>query len=931
MKWIVGIPLALIACLVALAFLGPRLVDWNSHKAALEREISLVTGYQATVEGKIGAALLPAPRVTVAAVKLQRGDRPVATVRWMEARLRLSDLLRGDLQVVGLVLIEPSVTLGAGGIPFSAPPQWRDGAAQPSGTGEAATGPGPVDGRAGMTVSIRDASMILDTAYGRWQISGIDGSVKTPTVGQRLSVVATLPFAEETLEVEARFAPPHAEADAPVSVRIASADSTVRASFSGTWRVTETGLGLNGGASISLSEAGRLDRLLSGGKKELAALQGPLRLETKLAYRPGDEARLDLAGLTVNGEQFSALGEAAVAFRERPRVDLALRFSRLALDGLLAAARPVPPAAEPSGAAQPGLPAEDEAGEGGRPDLLTLAKALPVDLSLQVSAAGTRFRGTLVQRLAVRGSIENGAVTLEEFSARLPGGADLSVAGFGDLTASPPSLEGNASLRADDLRRFLAWTGLPVPNAAPDRLRRFSLVSGVSLQPGRLDIVDASIELDDVTARGAAAVALRDRLGVGLRLEVDQLNLDAFRPLPPGPGNGAAATETADQGPGENRTAAAEPGAAVGGLAWESFDASLNLKAGRVVAAGLPFSGLSADLVLRDGVLTLNRASVSDAGGISGQASGRLDLKPKPSGDRFAFSGETPDLGRLAAILGGPDWLTGVFRSIGPGTVDVSYDSLQSEGPLRIGMQGRDGAFSLGLLPSVGGAVAPGLEIQSGGFSTPEWQADALSGRLELSPAALTLRNGRGRLNGGSLTLDMTLAAQSGGIRDLSMSGRIEGLNVARSLGDLDGALGLSGTVTLAGEVRARGSDWQALESANEGTIDLTGTVSVSVGPPRTTFVNVRQVTEVRDALRGHFSTPGDLNGRIRVENGTLILDGMTLQGTGEATIEAAGSIDLKRRSLAVRATLSTPGEDGVQARLSASGSSTAPNLRLTN
>ncbi len=931
MRWIVGIPLALTACLVALAFLGPQLVDWNSHKTALEDEISRATGYRAEVDGNIGASLLPTPRVTVAAVRLLRNGVPVATIRWMEAKLRLSDLLRGDLQVVDLVLIEPSVSLGPDGIPLSPSALEQDKDGQQPGPDDPATGPGPANGRAGLAVSVRDASVTLDTGYGRWQITGIDGSMQTPTVGQRLSVAARIPLAAGVFNIEARFAPPQTGVEAPVSFKLASADKTVRARFGGTWRLTDAGLGLNGGASIDLSDAARLSGLFGDASGRLAALEGPIRLETELSYRPGGHALLDLADLSVNGDRFSAVGEAAVALRERPRVDLALRFSRLALDEAIETALPPTPARGDDGVAPSDIPTEGEDGGAGSSDLLILARDLPVDLSLQISAAGTRFRGKLVQRLAVRGSIEDGAVTLEELSARLPGGADLSIAGFGDLRESPPTLEGNASLRADDLRRFLAWTGLPVPGAAPERLRRFSLVSGVSLRPGRLDIVDAAIEVDDLAARGAAAVALRDRLGVGLRLEVDQINLDAFRLASAASAGEGSVAEGAGRTPGDNGADAAVPARTADGLAWDAFDATLDLKVGRVIAAGVPFNDVSAAAVLREGALTLNRASVSDAAGVSGQASGRLDLKAQAEGDRFAFSGRTADLGRLTAVLDGPDWITGVLRSIGPGTVDIDYDGSRTDGPLRIGVQGSDGGFFLDLLPSGGDSGMRAVDVRTGRFSAPDWRAESLSGRLELARDTIALRDGRGRFNGGALALDVILARQGGGIMDLSMSGRIDGLKIDRNLGDLDGALGLAGAVTLSGEIHARGSDWQALESTNQGSIDLAGSVAVLVGPPRTTIVNVRKVTEVRAALRDGFSRPGALSGRIRVENGTLVLDGLALQGAGGAAIEATGTVDVKRRSLSAQAVLETPGDDGVRARLSASGNSAAPNLRLSN
>jgi len=925
-RWIVGIPLALVASLLALAFLGPQLVDWNSYKAALEREITQATGYAATVDGNIGASLLPTPRVTVAAVSLRHKERPLVAVRWLEAKLRLSDILRGEPQVVELLLVEPRLTLGPEGL-FGMLPTRRAETEAAEETDGLAVVSRPGHGAAGVSVAVRDATLVMETAQGPLEIAGIDGSLQTPTVGQRLTITGTLPLAGETIEVEARLAPPQKEADAPVSVRLRSPTDTLRARFNGTWTLAETGLGLRGEASVDLADVRRAKNFFGPGLQDIPVIDGPLRLETQVAYQ-GAAKQLNLAELTVNADQFSALGEAAVDLGGRLGIDLSLRFTRLDLDAALEAAL---------SAALPQLTdtksGAEEATEGGSeearlPNLLARAKTFPVDLSVELTAAGTRFRGKLVQRLAVRGSLENGAVTLEEFSARLPGGADLSVAGFGDLTVSPPSLEGNASLRADDLRRFLEWTGFPVPEAAADRLRRFSLVSGVSLRPGRLDIVDASIELDDVTARGAAAVALRERLGIGLRLDVDQFNFDAFR------STSRDAVETDGAKRREIASPTTEPASkeTAKGPDWHDFDASLDLQVGRVIAAGVPLNGLAANLVIRDGALTFNRVSVSDAAGISGEAGGRLNLQAEGEGDTLSFRGETDDLGRLAAVLGGPDLVTGVLRSIGPGSVDVSYDPLRGEGPVRVGVQGKEGTLTLALRASSGSGPGSVLvDLQSGALETPAWRVESASGEFEFGPGGTILRGGRGRVNGGVLTLDLSFLRRPDGIRDLSMTGRVEGLSVERGLGDLDGALGISGTVTLGGKVRASGSDWYALESANSGIIDLTGSLAVSVGPPRATIVNVRRVTDVRTALRTHFSKPGALTGRVTIENGNLLLDGVRLNGIEGSTIEASGSVDLKRRSISAQATLQSTGENAVRARLSATGNSSAPNLRLSN
>ena len=115
MKWIVGVPAAVFAGVLTLAILGPKLVDWNTYRDVFEAEIARSSGYDAAIDGNIGATLLPTPRITIAAVRIGRDGAHIADIRWLEAKLRLSDIVRGSVQLVDLTLIEPSITIEPGG------------------------------------------------------------------------------------------------------------------------------------------------------------------------------------------------------------------------------------------------------------------------------------------------------------------------------------------------------------------------------------------------------------------------------------------------------------------------------------------------------------------------------------------------------------------------------------------------------------------------------------------------------------------------------------------------------------------------------------------------------------------------------------------------------------------------------------------------
>ena len=66
--------------------------------------------------------------------------------------------------------------------------------------------------------------------------------------------------------------------------------------------------------------------------------------------------------------------------------------------------------------------------------------------------------------------------------------------------------------------------------------------------PDAVQITDINLRLDASTATGGLAIALRERPGFGLRLDIDRLNLDAYLPKP-AENKAPAANAAPDTGP----------------------------------------------------------------------------------------------------------------------------------------------------------------------------------------------------------------------------------------------------------------------------------------------------------------------------------------------------------------------------------------------
>ncbi len=926
MKWLGIVAGLVLAAVIGAVVLLPRLIDWNVYRPEIAAFAERAIGRPMVIEGNIRAELFPTPQLTAGAIRVPGGENAedIATIRWAEARFKFSDLLRGEVTLTALALVEPNVTLSSALLDQISEQPSAAAAASPS----AAPSLGGSERREPQRIEIRNGTFKFASSDAQEIVAErVTGSVETPAVGRRYSVSMIGLVRGREMELGLRFAPPQQEEAAPVALTVTDTAGLGTLRIAGDWTGGAEGFGLKGDFSLSSADIGAVATLVGAMlPPELSGIGGAARIDGNLVV-DSVASRLEIADLSVNTDALSATGGASADWSARPKLGLTLRVGRLDLDAFDTSrggdndgggdnAADVSAAAEGAGAL---------AAEG--PDLMAWIGTLPADLALDVSVAGARFRDTIVRRITLRGSVDRGTVTLEELSAQLPGGTDLSVAGFGDMTGTEPLLEGNATLRADDLRRLLNWAGLPVPDVAADRLRRFSMVSGISLRPRRLDIIDAAVELDGVTATAAAAVALRRRLGVGVRMTLDHINLDAYRPAL-SPAQADTGTES-DPAPGVPATTGAdEAGDGIAAL-WSRFDASLDLNVGRVVVLGIPVNDVAGNLVLKDGVLTINEMSFVDAGGVSGVFGGQLAVAGEDDAIVLAFEGKSDDLGQVSALLEGPDFVSGLLRSLGQTVIKASYQPI-SDGPTLVFQAvGEDGALSLGASPGVGAYGEPAIDILSGDVDVYGVRIAGVAGRMTFPPEVYQLEKLTGTLNGGTLNLSGSLRRREDGLQQLLITGALDEMTVDRQLADFDGPIGLTGKISIRGQGEATGSDWRAMAALNNGWFDVDGVLAMPVGVARSSIVKVRQVEDVRAALRAHFDEPASLQGALILENGSLSAKELRLEAKDGAVMTLTGRLGMNDLNLSADLVLRENPNAPEFARLIAEGPAKAPNLKL--
>jgi hypothetical protein len=180
------------------------------------------------------------------------------------------------------------------------------------------------------------------------------------------------------------------------------------------------------------------------------------------------------------------------------------------------------------------------------------------------------------------------------------------------------------------------------------------LKTGVEAGADQLVLRNTTLTLDVSRLTGGAAIALRERPGLGVALSVDKVNLDAYLPAPhaatappPAPGGNETVVPAAPEAPG---AAPAEP--LLGLPLLGRFDANLDLRVGQLTYRGLPLDGLHLDATLQRGGLVVREFSVADLAGSRGQFTGSLANVDHDASIDGSLDLSVSTLSRLVKALG---------------------------------------------------------------------------------------------------------------------------------------------------------------------------------------------------------------------------------------------------------------------------------------
>lgn len=327
---------------VAVKGLLPLLVSTTAVKASMEDALSSWTGAPASIEGEPDIGFWPNPVITLHGVRIKNpasSSEDLARAETVTATFDILAALRGRPVFYDFKLGSPVIRVKRqedGSLNWKPSGRLADAIAATS----AADGNATANDALG-TIGITKGTLLFsdEGSGGTYEITGIEGSIKWPTLNDRLSAALSATIKEQRVDWSFSSAEPlrlFSESNASVQMSMTSPPLTAR--FDGI-----ANLSANGFAAGTMSaDTQSLSSLFAwyGANAMLTSDPGPMNIEAKVATT-GSTIKLDELSIEMQDTTGKGVLDIALPRDEQPRISGTLALNALDFRSFLSSDSPL--------------------------------------------------------------------------------------------------------------------------------------------------------------------------------------------------------------------------------------------------------------------------------------------------------------------------------------------------------------------------------------------------------------------------------------------------------------------------------------------------------------------------------------------------------------------------------------------------------------
>ncbi|MBL94212.1 MAG: hypothetical protein CFH06_00043 [Alphaproteobacteria bacterium MarineAlpha3_Bin5] len=701
----------------AILFFAPNFINLENYKQDISAKAQKFIGRELNINGNIELSVLPVPTFTAVDVSIPNLDGGkslrMASFNSIEVRVSLFPLLIGKVQILGIKLVKPVVFLeGLPGKPKSWPPliteQKRPQDSSTSTNKKSFSNEGlerGVESEDRITIAnltIEQGTIIFSNQQtGHFQkIKNINTSIETEGEDHPFNGFGNFTFDEIDLGFSFRIGKLSIGSAIPAALELKS--DLAKLQITGQIADLKSSPKFNGTVNVESQKVSRLLFPVFGDTILKDFLARPMTAKATF-FASMDSLVSENIEIALEKERFR--GTLSIKMGKTTNASLNLATRQLNLDAILNPVKVPPKSPEPKRPKSTENSLNDVSENLSSSDA-DYRKNVPHNLnaSLSLTADTIKYRGGLIRRGRINAELSNGEIIINQLSGEGPGATTVDAFGFFPLNSSKVFFDGNIDVQSSDLRAVSDWLDLNIDTIPRDRLRKLSFKSKVAIAKKQLRISKMELLFDSSKITGAIVAAIRKRPSLGVSINLDKINLDAYLQkniratnIPREDSGEANLNQRPDERTNKKSKKTSDLHTTLAIL--DQFDANIKIYARQVVLQQENIRNIFFDGMLHNGNLVVRDIKFKGLAGVKGKAKGTLEnLVGIPRVKNFTFSAKVPSTSKIYKYLGkklphhAPKVRNISFKAVVNGTIGrLHIDSELSSGSLNMKLGGNLG------------------------------------------------------------------------------------------------------------------------------------------------------------------------------------------------------------------------------------------------